>query len=67
MEEYKVNQLKKMLARETAKDEIHYGAHLSHWAGDSKDVQIDAGGLRVLIKYYSTHKFDLGNKDEKNN
>ena len=56
MDEYKVNQLKKMLAHETSKTEEHYGAHLSHWHGDSKAIQIDAGGLRALIRYYSKHK-----------
>lgn len=58
---YKVEQLKKMLAHETSPNDTHYGAHLSHWWGDAKDLTIDAGGLRALIDYYSTHITDLGN------
>ena len=44
MDEYKVNQLKKMLKHETSKNEEHYGARLSHWFGDSNVLIIDAGG-----------------------
>ncbi len=53
MDDYKVKQLKQMLKHETSKKEEHYGAHLSHWYGDSKPINIDAGGLRALIRYYS--------------
>ena len=56
---YKVKQLQKMLAHETSETEEHYGAHLSHWWGDTKELTIDAGGLRVLIDYYSTHDTNL--------
>lgn len=52
---YKVEQLKIMLEHETSKAEEHYGAHLSHWYGDSKPLTIDAGGLRALIRYYLKH------------
>lgn len=64
MDGYKVAQLKKMLAHETSKTETHYGAHLSHWNGDAKELTIDAGGLRALIRYYSKHSTDLGNDKE---
>ena len=60
MDSYKVEQLKKMLVHETSKTETHYGAHLSHWYGDSKELTIDAGGLKALIRYYSRHDTDLG-------
>lgn len=60
---YKVEQLRKMLAHETSVDEEHYGANLSHWHGDAKPLTIDAGGLRALIDYYSTHDTDLGNEE----
>lgn len=50
--DYKISQLKTMLKHETAKHEIHYNAKLSHWAGDTKTIDIDAGALLTLIKYY---------------
>jgi len=53
MDAYKVTQLKQMLKHETSKEEEHYGAHLTHWYGDSKPINIDAGGLKALIRYYS--------------
>lgn len=59
MDEYKVNQLKQMLAHETSKSEGHYGARLSHWYGDTKSLTIDAGGLKALIRYYEKHDTDL--------
>lgn len=49
---YKVMQLELMLAHEVSPKEEHYGAHLQHWYGDSKPIQIDAGGLRALIDHY---------------
>ena len=64
MDAYKVEQLELMLAHETSLHEVHYGAHLSHWWGDTKSLTIDAGGLRALIEYYKTHDTDLGNPDE---
>ena len=48
MDDYKVNQLKQMLAHETSKGEEHYGARLSHWYGDTHTLTIDAGGLNAL-------------------
>lgn len=63
MDTYKVEQLKKMLAHETNQTEEHYGAHLQHWYGDSKPIQIDAGGIKALIRYYSKHKSELDEED----
>ena len=63
-DEYKVKQLEIMLAHETSETDTHYGARLSHWWGDAKDLTIDAGGLRALIKYYSEHDTQLGNKED---
>lgn len=53
MNSYKVTQLRKMLEHETNEHEEHYGAHITHWAGDSKPINIDAGAIQVLIDYYS--------------
>ena len=50
--DYKISQLKTMLKHETAKHESHYNAKLSHWAGDTKTIDIDAGALLALINYY---------------
>lgn len=61
---YKVDQLKKMLAYETEKDEPHYGARLKHSRSDVNVLTIDAGGLKALIRYYSNHDTDLGNGEE---
>ena len=61
---YKVDQLMKMLAHETSKTEEHYGARLRHHGGDTKILTIDAGGLRVLISHYATHRTDLENQNE---
>ena len=51
--EYKVKQLMLMLSHEDGEgDDVGYGAHLSHWFGDSKPIQLDAGAIRALIDYY---------------
>lgn len=63
MDDYKVRQLKKMLAHETSKKEEHYGARLSHWRDDTNTLTIDAGGLKALIHYYETHDTDLEGTD----
>lgn len=63
MDEYKVKQLRQMLAHETSENEEHYGARLSHWYGDTRVLTIDAGGLKALIEYYSGHNTDLGVAD----
>ena len=61
---YKVQQLCKMLSRETDKAEEHYGARLHHEASSAKVLTIDAGGLRALITYYATHRTDLEDGEE---
>lgn len=58
MDDYKVKQLRKMLAHETDDGE-HYGARLSHWYGDTNTLTIDAGGLEALIRYYEEHDTNL--------
>lgn len=63
MDEYKVKQLRRMLAHETSESEEHYGARLSHWYGDTNTLTIDAGGLKALIRYYETHDTDLEGTD----
>ena len=60
MDEYKVKQLRQMLAHETSGCEEHFGARLSHWCGDTRTLTIDAGGLKALIAYYEQHDTDLG-------
>lgn len=63
MDDYKVKQLRKMLAHETGDGE-HYGARLSHWYGDARVLTIDAGGLKALIEHYSHHDTDLEGTDD---
>lgn len=54
MKEYKVKQLKIMLDEEAkSKPDAKYGAHLTHWSGKAKSINIDEGALQVLIDYYS--------------
>lgn len=55
MDSYKVDMLKKMLEHEESETEVHYGAHLQHWYGDTKSLTIDAGGIQCLIDYYTLH------------
>lgn len=62
MDAYKVEQLRKMLVHETAENEEHYGAHITHWQGDAKPINIDAGAIKVLIDYYSANS-NNGEKD----
>lgn len=50
--EYRIKQLEKMLDHEASKTEEHYGAHLMHWYGDSKAINIGADEIRLLIRYY---------------
>lgn len=52
MAAYKVEQLKKMLDAEEGTNG-GYGAHLTHWAGNAKPINIDAGAIKALIRYYS--------------
>lgn len=54
MEDYKVSQLQKMIDAELAQPEDkRYGAHLLHWGGTAKPINIDEGALKLLIEYYS--------------
>ncbi|WP_417042944.1 hypothetical protein [Dysosmobacter sp.] len=63
MDEYKVKQLRQMLAHETDSGE-HFGAWLSHWYGDTRTLTIDVGGLKALIAYSETHNTDLEGTDD---
>lgn len=63
-DQYKVEQLLKMLAHETSETEEHYGARLRHGGGDTKVLTIEAGGLRALISHYASHNTDLENPGE---
>jgi hypothetical protein len=50
---YKIQQLKKMLAAEQAQPENQkYGAHLQHWAGTSKPINLDERAIQALIQHY---------------
>lgn len=60
MDEYKVKQLQKMLKHESDERNPHYGARLIYWRRDAKPINIDAGGLKALIDYYSNQPTDLG-------
>lgn len=50
---YKVEQLTAMrdYERKQASDQ-QYGAHLDHWSGHGKPINIDAGAINALIGYY---------------
>lgn len=51
---HKVKQLREMLKfEETQPPESQYGGHLDHWSGHGKPINIDAGALRLLIRYYN--------------
>lgn len=50
--EYKLQQLRSMLAAETSEDAGGYGAHLDHWSGRAKPINLDAEALQVLINHY---------------
>lgn len=52
--EYKIEQLRNMLTAETSEDAGGYGAHLDHWSGRAKPINLDADALRVLINYYES-------------
>lgn len=57
MNNCKIMQLTAMLTAEEKQPQgEQYGAHLSHWAGTSKPINIDAGAIRVLIEYYNTQE-----------
>lgn len=51
---YKLKQLEEMLKFEEQQPEDQkYGAHLFHWSGHGKPINLETGALRVLIQYYS--------------
>ena len=50
--QYKIDQLKLMLQAEADKDNGGYGARLSHWHGNAKDITIEADAIKALIRYY---------------
>jgi hypothetical protein len=50
---YKIEQLEKMLEAEKRPDG-GYGAHLTHWYGTAKAIQLDAVALQALIDHYKT-------------
>ncbi|MDL2206544.1 hypothetical protein LJC33_06530 [Eubacteriales bacterium OttesenSCG-928-N13] len=57
MNEWKVKQLTIMQNAELERpSENQYGAHLTHWSGKAKPINIDAGALQLLIDYYSQSK-----------
>ena len=53
--QYKIDQLQAMLTIELDPNPNvgGYGAHLQHWYGNSKGIQLDAGALKALIDYYT--------------
>jgi len=51
--EYKISQLRKMYTAEASEVSGGYGAHLSHWSGCAKPINIDAEAIRELIFYYA--------------
>lgn len=53
LRDHKVKQLTEMLMFEEAQPpKRQYGAHLDHWSGHGTPINIDAGALRLLIRYY---------------
>ena len=49
--EYKIRQLMGMLEAEQ-NSEDKYGAHLTHWAGTAKPINLDERAILVLIEHY---------------
>lgn len=49
--EYKLSMLNAMLKAET-EQEGEYGAHLTHWYGTAKPINLDASAIRALIQHY---------------
>lgn len=50
---YRESQVRTMLAHETDPNEVHYAAHLSHWWGDAKDINIEADALALLADAFA--------------
>ncbi len=59
--DYKIKQLEGMLSAETNPQTAGYGAHLTHWAGSAKAINIDALAIQALIDHYKTR---MGAKEE---
>lgn len=54
LREHKIKQLREMLKfEEVQPPEGQYGAHLDHWSGHGTPINLDAGALRLLIRYYN--------------
>lgn len=53
---YKIEQLNKMLEAEQHETEGGYGAHLQHWYGNSKGIQLDAEALQALVEHYKNRE-----------
>lgn len=51
---WKAEQIKRMIEAEQNEETGGYGAHLQHWAGTAKPINIDAEALKALLKYYET-------------
>lgn len=52
-DDYKVEQLRIMRKSELDQPENErYGAHLTHWSGKAFPINLDAGALDALIRYY---------------
>ena len=49
--EWKIKQLHLMLEAEQ-NSEDKYGAHLTHWAGTAKPINLDERAILVLIEHY---------------
>lgn len=57
MDHYKIEQLTRMLEFEKKQAENEkYGAHLTHWSGNAKPINIDEGALQALINYYKNRE-----------
>ena len=53
MDHYKIEQLTRMLEFEKKQAENEkFGAHLTHWSGNAKPINIDEEALQALINYY---------------
>ena len=52
MASYKVEQLRLMYKAEADPDKGGFGAHLTHWSGNAKPVNLDAKAIAALIKHY---------------
>ena len=52
---YKIKQLCIMLEAES-NSPGKYGAHLTHWSGKAKPINLDAEAIRVLIEHYQARQ-----------